>query len=212
MAGKDCQARVHGFTCPEQRIHPRLYLQREECMQLTSRLMICLLSLTVCAQAPQVAEKNAPSNITIAAKEEPGERLVVAGRVFDADGKTPLTRASVYVYHTDAKGLYTPDTNDNRNPRLRGYLRTDADGRYEYSTIKPAPYPNNRAPAHIHYVVNAPGYQELIFEIIFEGDLHIDERLRAEAAREGSAFSLRKLTRDQQGVWHCTQDIKMSKP
>jgi protocatechuate 3,4-dioxygenase beta subunit len=139
-------------------------------MKLNVLPMICLLSFTVCAQAPQVAEKDAPSKIAIAAKEEPGERLIVMGQVFGPDGKTPLAGASVYVYHTDAKGLYTPETNDNRNPRLRGYMRTDAQGRYEFSTIKPAPYPNNRIAAHIHYVVNAPGHRERVFEIVFEGD------------------------------------------
>jgi protocatechuate 3,4-dioxygenase beta subunit len=158
-----------------------------------------------------VAEQSAPAKITIAAKEEPGERLTVTGNVYGPDGKTPLSGVSVYVYHTDAKGLYTPDTNDNRNPRLRGYMRTDAQGRYEFNTIKPAPYPNNRIPAHIHYVVNAPGYKERIFEIVFADDPKIDERMRADAAREGSAFSIRPLTRDQQGVWRCTQDIRMQK-
>ena len=180
-------------------------------MKLIGLLMICLLSFTVCAQAPQVAEKDAPSKITVASKEEPGERLIVTGQVFGPDGKTPLSGASVYVYHTDAKGLYSPGTNDNRNPRLRGYMRTDAQGRYEYNTIKPAPYPNNGPPAHIHYVVNAPGHQERIFEIVFEGDPKIDERMRAEAAKEGSAFSIRNLTRDQQSVWRCAQDVKMRK-
>jgi protocatechuate 3,4-dioxygenase, beta subunit len=175
------------------------------------KLITLLIGLSLIApiQAPQVAEKNAPAKITIAAKEEPGERLIVTGSVYGADGKTPLAGASVYVYHTDAKGLYTPENNDNRNPRLRGYLRTDAQGHYEFSTIKPAPYPNNRIPAHVHYVVNAPGYQERIFEIVFAGDPNIDERMRADAAREGSAFSIRPLTRDQPGVWRCTQDIKM---
>src|SRR5262245_28462990 len=179
-------------------------------MKLNVLLMVCLLSFTVCAQAPQVAKKDAPAKINIAAKDEPGERLIVIGQVFGPDGKTPLAGASVYVYHTDAKGLYSPGTNDNRNPRLRGYMRTDAKGRYEYSTIKPAPYPNNGPPAHIHYVVNAPGHQERIFEIVFEGDPKIDERMRAEAAKEGSAFSIRGLTRGQQGVWRCAQDVKMS--
>ncbi|MCI0391280.1 MAG: protocatechuate 3,4-dioxygenase [Acidobacteria bacterium] len=180
-------------------------------MKLMSLLTICFLSLTFSAQAPQIAEKNAPSKITITTKEEPGERLVVSGIVFGSDGKTPLAGASVYVYHTDAKGLYTPGTNDNRNPRLRGYMRTDAQGRYEYSTIKPASYPNTRTVAHIHYVVTAPGYKERIFEIVFEGDPFIDDRIRADAAKEGSAFSIRTLTRDQQGVWHCTQEVKMQK-
>lgn len=181
-------------------------------MKLISLLAIISLSLFTSAQAPQVAEKNAPSKITINSKDEPGERLIVSGKVFGPDGKTPLAGASVYVYHTDAKGLYTPGpNNDNRNPRLRGYMRTDAEGRYEYGTIKPAPYPGNRIPAHIHYVVNAPGYQERVFEILFEGDPLISDRTRSDAAKEGSAFSIRPLARDQQGVWRCAQDIKMQR-
>ncbi len=177
------------------------------------RTICLLLAIAVwpnpAAQAPRVAEKDAPSKITIATKEEPGERLIVAGRVFGPDGVTPLGGASVYVYHTDVKGYYSPGTNDNRNPRLRGYLRTDAQGRYEFSTIKPAPYPNNRIPAHIHYVVTAAGFSERVFEIVFEGDPLLDDRVRREAAKEWSGFSLRRLEKDDQGVWRCTQDIKL---
>jgi protocatechuate 3,4-dioxygenase beta subunit len=180
-------------------------------MKLASLLVVVSLLTVAPAQAPQVADKTAPAKIAIPPKEEPGEKMIVAGRVFDSDGKTPLAGASVYVYHTDAKGLYTPDTNDSHNPRLRGYMRTDKDGRYEYSTIKPAPYPNNRIPAHIHYVVNAPGYKERIFEIVFEGDPKIDDRIRADAAKEYSAFSIRPLTRGPQGVLQCSQDVKMQR-
>lgn len=180
-------------------------------MKLNVLLIVCLLSCAVCAQAPQVAEKDAPSKVTIAAKDEPGERLIVTGQIFGSDGKTPLAGASVYVYHTDAKGVYTPETNDNRNSRLRGYMRTDAQGRYEYSTIKPAPYPGNGPPAHIHYHVNAPGYQERVFEIVFEGDPKLGDDIRASAAREDSAFSIRKLTRDAQGGWRCSQDVILRK-
>jgi protocatechuate 3,4-dioxygenase beta subunit len=180
-------------------------------MKLVNLLAVISLFFVIPFQAPQVAEKNAPSKITITSKEEPGERLIVTGRVFSSDGKTPLAGASVYVYHTDMKGLYTPDTNDNRNPRLRGYMRTDAEGRYEYATIKPAPYPNNRIPAHIHYVVNAAGHKERIFEIVFEGDPNIDDRIRADAAKEWSGFSIRHLTRGPQGVLRCDQDVKMQR-
>lgn len=147
--------------------------------------------------------------MTIAARQEPGERLIVTGRVFGPDGVTALAGASVYVYHTDVKGYYSPGTNDNRNPRLRGYLRTDAQGRYEFSTIKPGPYPNSRVPAHIHYVVTAAGYSERVFEIVFEGDPLLDDNVRGETAREWSGFSLRRLEKDKQGVWRCTQDIKL---
>lgn len=163
-------------------------------------------------QAPKIAENNAPSKVTITTKNEPGERLIVTGIVYGTDGKTPLANASVYVYHTDANGRYTPGaTDDNRNPRLRGYMRTDAQGRYEYSTIKPAPYPGDGPPAHIHYHVNAPGYQERVFEIVFEGDPKIDANIRAQAAKADSGFSIRKLTRDAAGIWHCTQDVSLKK-
>lgn len=160
-------------------------------------------------QAPQVAEMNAPAKTTVTSKDEPGERLVVSGKVTGRDGK-PLKGVSVYVYHTDAKGLYTPGaTNDNKNPRLRGYMRTDEQGRYEFATIRPGWYPNNTIPAHIHYVVNAPGYKERIFEIVFEGDKFITDRIRSDAAQEGSGFAVCSLERDKQGLWRATQDIKL---
>jgi protocatechuate 3,4-dioxygenase, beta subunit len=165
------------------------------------------LPSTVMTQAPRVADKGAPSKITIASKDEPGERLIVSGRVFGPDGKSPLPGVSLYVYHTDAKGYYTPGANDNQNPRLRGYLRTDAQGEYEYTTIKPASYPNSRVPAHIHYVVTATGYKERIFEIVFEDDPFVDNRIRAEATRENSDYSIRRLERDNQGVLRCRQEI-----
>jgi len=172
-----------------------------------------LLALTAwfnpAVQAPTVAERDAPSKITIAGKQEQGERLIVAGRVFAQDGVTALAGASVYVYHTDVKGYYSPGVNDNRNPRLRGYMRTDAQGRYEFSTIKPGSYPNTRIPAHVHYVVTAAGYSERIFEIVFEGDPFLDDRVRREAVNEWSGFSLRRLDKDEQGAWRCTQDIKL---
>lgn len=180
-------------------------------MKLIPILLLFALAFSPFPQAPTVAEKNAPAKVSITSKEEPGERLIVSGVIFGADGKTPLPNASVYVYHTDVKGLYTPAGNDNRNPRLRGYLRTDAQGRYEYSTIKPGPYPGNGPPAHIHYHVNMPGYQERVFEIVFEGDPKIDQNIRTRAAQADSAFSIRPLKRDSQGVWHCTQDVTLKK-
>lgn len=179
-------------------------------MKLIALITALSLSILATPQAPTVAEKNAPSKLTITTKEEPGEQLTVSGIVYGSDGKTPLANASVYVYHTDAKGHYTSGPkDDNRNPRLRGYMRTDAQGRYEYSTIKPAPYPGDGPPAHIHYHVNAPGYQERVFEIVFEGDPKISQDLRASAAKDGSDFSIRSIMRDPQDRWRCTQDVKL---
>ncbi len=177
-------------------------------MKLAAVLSIMLLSSVCSGQAPRIADKDAPSKIIIPSKEEPGERIRVTGTVFDEEGK-PIEGVSLYVYHTDANGLYTPTGNDNRNSRLRGYMRTDRQGRYEFSTIRPGSYPNTRNPAHIHYVVTATGYGEKVFEIVFEGDPFINDRIRADAKQEDGTFSIRRLERDREGVLHCAQDIKL---
>ena len=162
-------------------------------------------------QAPNTSATAAPAKVTLAGKDEPGERLIVSGQVFGADGRTPLAGASVYVYQTDKDGIYSKPVNDSRTPRLNGRLKTDAEGRYEYRTIKPGTYPDTRNPAHIHYVVNAPGFKERIFEIVFEDDPLVDQTIRERAAREDSGFSIRPLSLDAQGVLRCTQDVKLKK-
>src|SRR4029453_12669266 len=73
-------------------------------------LLLLLIVLPASAQVPTVADKGAPARITITNRDEPGERLIVTGRVFGPDGVTPVPGASVYVYHTDVKGYYSPGT------------------------------------------------------------------------------------------------------
>jgi protocatechuate 3,4-dioxygenase beta subunit len=180
-------------------------------MKIISALFVVLLSTVCCGQTQRVAVGDAPSRITIAPSGEPGDQLVVTGRVFGPDGVSPLKGVSVYVYHTDIQGYYSGETTNSANPRLRGYMRTDSEGRYEYKTIKPGPYPRAQVPAHIHYVVTAPGYKEKVFEIIFEGDPFISERMLADSKNEDSMFSVRRLERDNKGVLRCVQDIKLKK-
>ena len=58
------------------------------------------------------APDDAPSNVVIAGKGEPGERLVVTGRTLD--GTRPIAGVSLYVFHTDAKGLRRTRTTGTR--------------------------------------------------------------------------------------------------
>lgn len=180
---------------------------------MISSALFLIASLAAAAQTPvpQMAPSTAPAKALLAPKEEPGDRLVVNGRILAADGKTPVAGASIYVYQTDKLGIYSRPVDDSRAPRLYAHLRSDADGRYEYETIKPGSYPNSRNPAHIHYVVNAPGFEKRVFEIVFEDDPFVDADIRARAAKEYSPFSIRTLSRDAKGVLRCVQDVKLAK-
>ena len=123
------------------------------------RRILALLVLPVAAYA-------SPSRMKIAADNEPGQRLIITGHVFDASGKP--ARVTLYAYHTDAKGLYRPDGSFRGQPRLQGTLLTAEDGSYEIDTIKPAPYPNRDIPAHIHVHLRWNGHDQEE-EIRFEG-------------------------------------------
>lgn len=141
-----------------------------------------------------LAPRSAPSVVVVAGPEEPGVRLEVSGVVLAVDGRTPVPHASVYVYQTDARGYYRPDdAMGNRDPRLKGLLRTDAHGRYSFRTIRPASYPGQRVPQHIHYQVAAEGHGSRVFEIVFDDDPYVDERIRQAAARPGSFYALVKV-------------------
>lgn len=117
-------------------------------------------------------QPNAPITDNLIKKQYKGTPVVVKGIVCKPDCKTPLLDAMVEVWQCDSDGEY-----DNKAFDLRGRQYTDEEGRYSFQTILPGKYLNGRLyrPAHIHFRVTAPGYKELISQIYFAGDPHIEE-------------------------------------
>jgi protocatechuate 3,4-dioxygenase, beta subunit len=145
-------------------------------------------SLSLAAQAVHEAPAGAPSAGRLAPGGEPGQPLTISGVVVSADG-SPVSGASLYVYQTDHEGYYgVKPASDNRNPRLKLFLRSDARGAWSFSTIKPGSYPNSRVPSHIHFEVAAQGRAPKIFEIVFEGDPFVTPAMRGDPA-----FSVRPI-------------------
>lgn len=177
-------------------------------------LATTLLALPLLAREPtRLAAIDAPSAADVAAPHEPGDRLEVSGVVYARDGRTPIAGASVYVYQTDARGYYRPDdAMGNRDPRLMALLRTDAQGRYSYRTIRPGSYPGTRVPRHIHYEVTAAGQGTRIFEIVFDDDPFVSPQVRADAANPGSMYALQTIRRGPGGVGRLTQDVVLPGP
>jgi protocatechuate 3,4-dioxygenase beta subunit len=140
------------------------------------------------AQAIHEAPANAPSSGRLTPQGEPGTPLSVSGVVVGSEGQ-PIAGVSIYVYQTDAEGYYgVKPASDNRNPRLKAFLRSDARGQWSFETIRPGSYPGSRAPAHIHFEVGTHGYAPRIFEIVFDDDPFVTAQMRTDPA-----FSVRPV-------------------
>jgi len=146
----------------------------------------------------------------IAPKDELGEPLIVSGTIYGKNGVTPLPNVLIYVYQTDAEGYYRKGNNSSDNPRLKGWMKTNADGKYEFRTIKPGSYPGSRNPAHIHSKITIPGHgEQWIDEFHFEGDPFLSEtHVRNEIAK-GRFSSVMSMQRGADGVIRCVRDLKM---
>ena len=107
---------------------------------------------------------------------EKGQKLIVTGTVFQIDGKTPAPNVIIYYWQTDNDGYYSPKPElDNRVKRhgyIRGWVKTDEEGKYTIRTIRPSPYPNDILPAHIHLSVKEPdvAHEYYTDEINFDDD------------------------------------------
>jgi len=100
------------------------------------------------------------SSDTSAGWTEKGQKLLVTGTVYKLDGRTPAQNVIIYYWQTDNDGLYSPRQEMNekakRHGHIRGWIRTDENGKYSIYTVRPAPYPNDVIPAHIHLSIKEP--------------------------------------------------------
>ena len=152
--------------------------------------------------------RDVPWSVTIAGKSEPGERLILTGTVFGGDDGKPREGVTVYAYHTDARGFYRHKPWGR--PRLRGWSRTNAEGRYEFHTIKSGPYPMRSNPAHIHMTIAIPGKTEWwIPELHFAGDPLLDRREAERAVLQGKFASICPLQRQANRTLRCVRDIRL---
>jgi len=120
---------------------------------------------------------------------ERGEYTLVRGRVTDTAGN-PIVGAKLDVWQSDDEGAY--DVQDEKQPEinLRAIFTTDENGEYWFRTVKPSSYPiptdgpvgellkatgrHPMRPAHIHYLITAPGYRRLITHLFVEGDEYLE--------------------------------------
>lgn len=146
---------------------------------------------------------------TIVPPNEPGDPLVVSGRVFAPDGEHAVAGVVVYAYNTDKSGYYSPDGKFS-HPRLKGYMKTDEEGRFELHTIVPGRYPGMHIPAHVHFNLWGAGYPaQWTEDLRFEGDSYLTEEMKRDSAARGKFATIRPLARDSAGIYHCDVNLRL---
>lgn len=88
------------------------------------------------------------------------QKLIITGKVFQLDGKTPAPNVIIYYWHTDDAGLYSSNSETPKEAvkhgKLRGWIKSDENGDYKIKTSRPAAYPNQDIPQHIHLSIKEP--------------------------------------------------------
>ncbi|MFJ3776300.1 catechol 1,2-dioxygenase [Streptomyces sp. NPDC090075] len=121
---------------------------------------------------------------------EAGTPLLFQGQVTSVDG-TPLSGATVEIWHADDDGYYSQFAPGLPEWNLRGAVSADEQGIFRIHTVQPAPYqiPTDGAcgtlisaagwhawrPAHIHLKVSAPGHQLITTQLYFKGGSHVTD-------------------------------------
>ena len=116
-----------------------------------------------------------------------GEPAYVSGQVLSTDGQ-PLAGALLELWQSNSEGSYDVQLADSGGRQLCAKLRTDAAGRFR--TILPTSYPvptdgpvglvlermgrHPMRPAHLHFMVSAPGYETVVTHLFVKGDPYLD--------------------------------------
>lgn len=155
--------------------------------------------------------KEISSRVWLVQKDEPGERIILSGRIFKEDGVTPDSGVILFLYQTDASGYYHRPEENVFHPGIFGWIRTGRDGSYEIHTIKPAPeILAANEPAHIHVHIFGNGMPEhFLHEFWFQGDKNIsaDEK---RASEKLSTFSpIIALKKGSDGVMRGVRNIRV---
>lgn len=119
-------------------------------------------------------------------------KLKITGTVLKKDGKTPAPNVILYIYHTNRDGIYETNGSEKgwakRHGLIRGWVRTEKNGRYTFYTFRPAAYPGGSEPEHIHITIKEPGKNEYYLDdYLFDDDPLLAQNTRNKLKNRGGS-------------------------
>jgi len=146
---------------------------------------------------------------------EEGPKIKVTGTIYQNDGTTPAENVILYIYHTDQLGIYPTKGGETgwakRHGYIRGWVKTDKDGKYSFYTLKPGAYPSRISPAHIHPTILEPGGKYYwLGSYHFDGDtLLTKNEINPKSPRGGSSGLL--FLKMEGDIWVGSRDFILGK-
>lgn len=157
-----------------------------------------------------------PLGANIAKPGTPGGPCVVSGTVKDLKGR-PLAGAVIDVWEAGGDGYY--DVQKPEGVNLRARFRADGEGRFHFRCVKPSSYPvphdgpvgrmlaasgrHPMRPGHLHFMIEAPGFEKLVTHLFVKGDKFLDS---------DAVFGVKKslivdFKKNKDGVAECKYDF-----
>lgn len=139
---------------------------------------------------------------TSAGWKQKGQKLLITGTIYKLDGRTPAPNIILYYYHTDINGVYANKKGLHpavlKHGYIRGWVKSDANGKYAIYTVRPAPYPNRNIEAHIHPAIKEPNIDKeyYIDEFVFDDDTLLTGEKRQKLPNRGGSGILRVLKKE----------------
>lgn len=154
------------------------------------------------------------------------QNALMHGFVIDSKTGAPIANAEIDVWETAPNGKYEQQDLDQVDMNLRGIFTTDADGRYHFYCLRPTTYaiPDDgpagdllklldrhpMRPAHIHFIITAPGYKRVVTELFDRQDKHVNDDA-VFAVKEDLVIDFQPLKGDPRAQYEVTYDFKLAR-
>jgi protocatechuate 3,4-dioxygenase, beta subunit len=141
-----------------------------------------------------------------------GKKLLLTGTVYQPDKTTPAPGVLIYYYQTNTDGRYIHKPEEKRSMApnnlgqthgyIRGWVKTDADGKYSIYTVRPGAYPDGTELAHVHLTVKEPNEipEYYIDDIVFDDDKLMTTKKRIKMENRAGTGVVRLIEKEQLSI------------